>query len=127
MTKMRKILLVDDETLVLKSLTKLLLKEGYAVIACQSGEEAAKAVEAGGFDLVVCDVRMPKLNGVDTVKCIREILLKNKNHPTPEIFITGFADQAVSKQAEQLQVADYLYKPFDVRDFLACVKKHLKE
>lgn len=123
----KKILLVDDEELVVKSVGKLLAKEGYDVIICRSAEEAIKKVESEFLDLIVCDIRMPRMTGIETIKNIRKFLSEHNLKAIPEILITGYADEEATKQVEALQVADYLYKPFDLRDFLACVKKHLGE
>ena len=55
-----------------------------------------------------------------------ELKAKNKTS-VPEILITGYADDETNKEAEALKVADYIYKPFDLADFLNCVNKHLKK
>jgi len=120
-----KILLIDDEELVVKSVNRLLAREGYEVINCKSGEEAIEKVQQVSVDLIVCDIRMPKMTGIDTIKKIRELRKLTKQKAIPEILMTGYADEAANKEAEALKVAEYLYKPFDLRDFLACVKKHL--
>lgn len=121
----KRILVIDDEELVLKSITKLLEKAGYDVIACQAGEEALQKIKRRAVDLIVCDVRMPKLNGIETIQEIRKILNDQKNKTTPEILITGYADEIQNKQIESLGVKEYLYKPFDLRDFLSCIKRSL--
>src|SRR3989338_10162723 len=84
MTSPKRILVIDDEELVLKSVTKLLEKEGYEVAACRSGKEALEKTKKEAFDLIVCDVRMPKLNGIETLKKIREqvALKKGKRKST---------------------------------------------
>ncbi len=121
----KKILLVDDEELVIKSLEKLLKKQGFQVTCVGNGEQAIRSIEKEDFDLIVTDVRMPGLNGIDLIEQIRSIL-KQKNRPlVPEICITGYAEQELNKRAEELSVAGFLYKPFDLRDFLTCVNKHL--
>lgn len=120
---MKKILLIDDEELVVKSVDKLLRKEGYEVIACKSGEDAIEKAKAEAVDLVICDIRMPKLTGIETIRKIRELFKTAGRKLVPEILITGYADEESNHEAEALQVAEYLYKPFDLRDFLTCVKK----
>ncbi|MBI2167372.1 MAG: response regulator [Candidatus Omnitrophica bacterium] len=122
----KKILLIDDEEIVLKSIAKLLIREGYEVIACRSGTEAIDQAKSEAVDLIVCDVRMPQLNGIETVRRIRDLIKSSTKKPTPEILITGYADQMANREIESLQVAEYLYKPFDLRDFLGAVKKALK-
>lgn len=121
----KKILLVDDEELVIRSVGKLLQKQGYEVLMASSGEEAIGLVQKESIDLVVFDVRMPQMNGIEAIKVIRQYQKKVGRKAIPEILITGYADESMMREAEALKVADCLYKPFDVRDFLASVKRHL--
>ena len=121
----KKILLVDDEELVIRSIGKLLQKQGHDVVMANSGEDAIALVQKGIFDLVVLDVRMPGMNGIEVVKSIRQFQKQEGRKAIPEILITGYADEAMMKEAEALKVADCLYKPFDIRDFLTCVNRHI--
>jgi DNA-binding NtrC family response regulator len=121
----KKILLIDDERLVRMSLEKLLLKNGFEVIACESGAQAIAAVKSKNISLIICDVRMPKIDGITTLKEIRSFLESHHRSPIPEILITGYADARLAEEAEKMNVAEYIYKPFDLRDFLDCVKKHI--
>ncbi len=121
----KKILIIDDEDLVVRSIQKLLTKEGYEVTVARSGEEALGVLQAQEVDLIVCDVRMPGMNGVETIKRIRDLLRSAIRRQPREILITGYAEDNVNQEAEALQVADYIYKPFDLREFLVCVKKNL--
>ena len=123
----KKILLVDDEELVIKSVSKLLNKQGYEVLTCDAGEDAINAIRKENFDLIVCDIRMPRMTGTETIKQIRKELKAKNKTSVPEILITGYADDETNKEAEALKVADYIYKPFDLADFLNCVNKHLKK
>ena len=122
---MKKILIIDDEEIVTKSLQKLLKKEGYQTTIAKSGPEAIEKVKRTDFDLIICDVRMPQMDGITTIKEIRRYL-KEKNRPQPpEVVITGYADLDKYQAAMDLEVADYLYKPFDTQDFLKIVKKNI--
>ncbi len=121
----KRILLVDDEELVIRSVGKLLQKQGYDVLMAISGEEAINTVKKEVIDLVVFDVRMPQMNGIEAIKAIRQHQKKVGLKAIPEILITGYADETMMREAEELKVADCLYKPFDMRDFLNCVKKYL--
>ena len=122
---MKTILVIDDEELVTKSVEKLLSKEGYKVIVCRHGAEAIEAVKKEAINLIVCDIRMPNLSGIETIKAIRKLMRQNSQERIPEILITGYADQETNIEAEKLKVSDYLYKPFDLRDFLTSVKKNI--
>jgi CheY-like chemotaxis protein len=65
------------------------------------------------------------MNGIEAIKAIRQYQKKVGRKAIPEILITGYADESMMREAEELKVADCLYKPFDMRDFLNCVKKYL--
>ena len=120
----KKILLVDDEDLVVRSIDKLLKKQGHEVLVCRSGEEALEKIKTLNVDLLVTDVRMPGISGVELIKKIREYLGKNMRPAIKEIIITGYAEDDMNKEAESLKVADYIYKPFDLRDFMAAIDRN---
>jgi len=119
----KKILVIDDEELITKSLLKLLKNEGYEATIARSGKEALEKVKATDFDLVISDVRMPDMDGIETIKQIRGYLEKADKKPIPEVLITGYADVDKYQAAMHLEVTDYLYKPFDNNDFLKIIKK----
>ena len=121
-----KILVIDDEELVAKTIEKLLRREGYEVVSVRNGAEALRQVEAQKFDLLVTDIRMPSMNGIETIRQIRNQLASKGKPQIPEICITGYADNDLNRQAQELGVSDYLYKPFDLNEFLSCVKRNLR-
>lgn len=121
----KKILLIDDESLVVKTIHKLLTKTGYVVVSCTTGADAVKAADLEAFDLIISDIRMPDMNGVETIKKIREHLSAKKLKPIPEILMSGFADPQTVKDAEALGAKDFFYKPFDLQEFMTSVKKVL--
>lgn len=121
----KKIILIDDEDLVRKSLGGFLVKQGYEVIACEDGEEALVRVRTEPVDLIVCDVRMPRLDGIGTLKAIRFFYKTHNQRPKPEILITGYADETSEAEARKMKVAEYLHKPFDLKDFLERIQKHM--
>jgi len=104
----KNILIIDDEELVTKSLLKLLRKEGYAAVIARSGQEAIEKVKETNFNLIICDVRMPEMDGIETIKQIRAYLEKSNKKLIPEVLITGYADEDKYKQALELKVADYI-------------------
>ncbi len=121
----KKILVVDDEGLVTTSLKLLLKKSGYDVDIASDGRAAIDKVKEHDFDLIISDIRMPHMNGVEVVKEIREHLRQAGKAPIPEILITGYANAETLEEAQRLKVADYIYKPFNIKEFLEVVKKHL--
>jgi CheY-like chemotaxis protein len=121
----KNILIIDDEELITKSLLKLLSKEGYCVTVTRSGQEALEQVKKNTFDLIISDVRMPEMDGIQTIKNIRDYLNKSNKKVIPEILITGYANVDKYEEALQLKVADYLYKPFEREGFLRVIKKNI--
>ena len=121
----KKILVIDDEKLVAESLKKLLKREGYDTNIAKNGTDAMEQIKENDFDLIVSDIRMPDINGIEIVKKIREYLKRNKKQPIPEILITGYASKENMEEAEGLKVADYIYKPFNIKDFLNIVKRNV--
>ena len=121
----KKILVIDDEGLVTTSLKLLLKKSGYDVDVASDGHTAMDKVKENDFDLIISDIRMPNINGVEVVKKIREYLRQAGKSPVPEILITGYASKENLEEAQRLKVADYIYKPFNIKEFLDVVKKNL--
>ena len=122
----KKILVIDDEELVVESLNKLLKKEGYSVALARNDKEAMEKIEGLDLDLIVADIRIPGINGVEIIKNIRQYFKEKGKKYIPEILITGYSSEDSLKHAQELKVADFIYKPFDIRDFLRIVKKNLK-
>lgn len=124
--RQKKILVIDDEELVIESLKRLLKKDGYDVSIAKNGKEALERVKETNFDLIVTDIRMPEMDGVEIVKNIRAYLKQKGGKLIPEILITGYASEENLKKAQEMAVADYIYKPFDIKDFLSVIKRNLR-
>lgn len=122
----KKILVVDDEELIVRSLTKLLEKNGFEVFVAKKGQDAQVMCEEEDFDLIIADVRMPGMNGVETTRGIYKILEKKKRRKLPTIFITGYVNQHIEKEAKALKPAAYIYKPFDIEELVDKVKEVLR-
>ncbi len=128
----KSILVIDDEGLVTTSLKQLLKKAGYNVDIANNAQTAMNKVKENDFDLIISDIRMPKINGVEVVKEIRAYLRHAGKPSVPEILITGYADKEVFEEAQKLKVADYIYKPFNINDlslanFRICRRKSLSD
>jgi len=122
---LKKILVIDDEELIIKSLRKLLEKNGYDVFVAKNGQDALIMTEEEDFDLIIADIRMPGMNGVDTIESIYKNKQNNKLRQIPVIFITGYADKEIEQRAEELKPVAYIYKPFDIQELVNKVKKVL--
>jgi len=116
------ILVVEDDELMRISLETELKLAGYRVSLAECGEQAIELARHEHFDLVVCDIRMPGINGIDTLNALREIQPSARN-----IVMTGYADADAPVQAVKLKVDDYLRKPFSADDFLVAVRKALQD
>jgi len=100
------VLLVDDEPEFLETLVKRLTKRGLNISTAQNGEEALAVIRGKEIDVVVLDVRMP---GIDGIQTLREI---NKLNPLMEvIMLTGHASIEVAIEGMELGAFDYLMKP----------------
>src|SRR3989338_7499067 len=98
----KKILIVDDDALVLKSLQNLLKKQGYDVVGVSSGKEAKEKLAQTSFDLIITDIRMPGQDGISFVKEMREIVHSENENKIPFIFITGYASEDAPIDAVKL-------------------------
>jgi DNA-binding NtrC family response regulator len=108
-----RVLLVDDETDFLETLVKRLAKRNLAVSGVESGESALAALEATPVDVVVLDVRLPGIDGVETLRRIKQ------TSPLIEvILLTGHANMEVAVQGMELGAFDYLIKPVDIDELL---------
>ncbi len=121
----KKILIIDDEELIIKSLRKLLEREGVIVFVAKNARDALIMIEEEYFDLIITDIRMPGMNGVDAVKSIYENLEDRNLKKIPVIFITGYADEEIRKNAELLNPVAYIYKPFDTIELVSRIKDTL--
>jgi CheY-like chemotaxis protein len=109
----KKILLVDDDPLVIKTLQKCLRNYGYEVETALSGAGAVEKVKQDNFDLIISDFRMPNIDGVETIAKIRQIYQsKNYHQSIPAVMITGYSSDKAYRQAMELEVTDFLHKPF---------------
>ena len=116
------VLLVDDEVEFLETLLKRMKKRNVNVFGVKSGEEALKFLEQNPLDVVVLDVRMPGMDGIETLREIK------KRHPLVEvIMLTGHANMEVAVQGMELGAFDYLMKPMDIDDLLYKVQDAQKK
>lgn len=102
-----RILIVDDEPIVVKSCERILSPEGYSVDTALNGREAIEKLGKDGFDLVITDIKMPDMDGIELLKWI-----KNSKPDTGVVIITGYPSQESIKEALRLRILDYLPKPF---------------
>ncbi len=123
----KKILVIDDEELIIRSLAKLLEKNGFEAFIAKTGQDALVMVEEEDFDLIISDIRMPGLNGIEAVKGIYEVIQEKGAEKPPVIFVTGYADKECEQEAKMLNPIDYIYKPFDISVLVDQIKNALGE
>ena len=121
MTQAR-ILVVDDEQIARENLEYILHKEGYQVVAVGSGEQAIEALQRQDFDLVLTDLRLPKVDGLGVLQRAREL-----PSPPEVIVITGYATVATAVAAMQQGAYHYLAKPFQNEEVRLLVQKALEK
>jgi len=107
------VLLVDDELEFLETLMKRLKKRNLAVQGAKSGEDALEILAQENVDVVVLDVRMPGMDGIETLRAIK------KRYPLVEvIMLTGHANMEVAIEGMELGAFDYLMKPMNIDELL---------
>jgi DNA-binding NtrC family response regulator len=103
-----RILVADDEEIVIQSCLRVLSGGGFQVDAARDGLEALKAIDENGYDVLILDIKMPKMNGMEVLQRVKEA------HPDIDvIMITGLHEIETAVQAMKLGAFDYLPKPFE--------------
>lgn len=103
----KKILLVEDETSLRELYRELLFSEGYDIDVVEDGEEAFEKMKIGGYDLVLLDIRLPKMDGLQVLQNLTDDEKKNAG----KIYmVTNFSDEHVIKEAYKLGAEGYLMK-----------------
>jgi NADP-reducing hydrogenase subunit HndA len=113
-----RILIVDDELIVIKSAERVLKSEGYQIEGAVGGREAILKMEQGNYDLVFTDLKMPEVDGITLIRWIK------KSRPSVGIvIITGYPSQDTMKEAIELGIIDYVPKPFTPSVLLDVTKR----
>lgn len=120
MTPTHRILCVDDEHPIRTLLKSQLDQEGYEVETADDGDTAIDRLDAAKFDIVLLDIRMPKVGGLDVLRHIRE-----KGMPCRVVMLTAVDDLTIAMEAVRLGANDYLTKPFDTEDLLGAIRRLL--
>jgi len=113
-----RVLVVDDEAVVTKGCRRILGDAGYQVDTAATGQEGLSRAMAGNFDLVVTDLRLPDLNGMELVRALR-----NRRPEIAVLIITGYGSVPNAVEAVKLGVADYIEKPFTPEQITEAVKR----
>ncbi|MBU0482219.1 MAG: sigma-54 dependent transcriptional regulator [Proteobacteria bacterium] len=122
MSDIYELLIIDDENIALKNLSHILKGEGYEVVAIQSSTEAMELLKEKEFDLVLTDLKMEKIDGMDILNFVRE------HHPDTEvIMITGYATVDSAIGAMKAGAYHYIAKPYKIDEVRKVVKEALEK
>jgi DNA-binding NtrC family response regulator len=114
---MGKILLIDDEQAIRKALKEILEYESFEVTEAEDGPSALKLVDKETFDLIFCDVKMPRMDGVEVLS-----KLKEKGIETPVVIITGHGNVETAVETLKKGAYDFIQKPLDLNRILITVR-----
>ena len=117
-----KILLVDDEAVFAANMAKLLNDRGYWVTAVNRGDSAVRELDRQDFDVVVLDLKMPGMDGIETLKEI-----KKQELFTQILVLTGHGSIDTAKEAMRLGAYDYLTKPCEIDELIDKIEGAWKE
>ena len=113
------VLVVDDDAMNQRMASMILKKAEYEVLLADSGEKALEVMAEQKVDLVLLDIEMPGMNGIETLEKIRE---NEKIARVPVVFLTGTIDDEIKEEQERLHALDCIEKPFLPPIFLEKVK-----
>jgi DNA-binding response OmpR family regulator len=116
-----KILIAEDEAMMLAALEKNLTDEGYEVIAVQDGSEALKVLETVTPDLILTDIMMPYTSGMELIGVVKS----NSDKAIPIIVLSAMGQESVVMDAFQLGADDFITKPFNPTELSVRVKRLL--
>jgi len=117
-----KILVVDDEEIMLKFACDALRSQGHQVAGALSAEEALKKVQEEKYDFILTDIKMPEMDGVELIKAVHKI-----NPTMGALFMTGYASLDTAKEAIQEGAYDYILKPFDLHEIRSAVANAIRK
>lgn len=122
MKQSRKVLVVDDDAVVVRSINRVLTEQGCQVRETLSGVEALEAMDHQDYDVVFTDIKMPGMDGLELASRMKKI------HPdTPVVMITGFGTEGNEQRARDLGVAGFLRKPLSPEMIIDNAERAMRE
>ena len=116
------IIVVDDAPQICKALSDVLTTSGYTVRTAPSGERALQIMDSTDFDLIITDLKMSGMSGMDLIEEV-----KQRAPNTSIVILSGFGDMDDVIKAMRAGIADYLKKPFSIDEVLEVVKREVKK
>lgn len=117
-----RVLIVDDEPSISRLLAKTLQQNGYSCLTCQCGQEALRLIDSQEFDIVLSDLCMPEMTGLELLRCARE-----KHARLAFVMVTSVDEVKVAVQAMNKGADDYLVKPLDLGAVLISINQVLEK
>jgi len=114
------LLVVDDEEHIRKLITRILDNTGYKVVTAANGKEALERLGDSGIDLILLDIRMPDMDGFQTLELVR------KRYSIPVIMVSGMGEVTSVSSALSIGADDYIKKPFQARELIARIEAKLR-
>ena len=116
------ILVIDDESVICDACNLVLSEKGHAIDYCKTGKTGLWAMERSNYDLVLLDIKLPDMDGMEILKTVRE-----KRPKLCVVVMTGYSTMSNAVQAMKLGAADYLSKPFTDDELIEAVEKVFSE
>lgn len=126
MTESKKILVAEDSSVIINLTKNVLLFEKYAIAAVKNGKQVLEKLANEDFDLILMDINMPVMDGIECTKAIRELEDPIKAN-IPIVAITGNYKNYTLDDFKKAGLNDYVQKPLDYDYLLATVRKHLEK
>jgi DNA-binding NtrC family response regulator len=117
-----RVLVVDDESIVRRSCERVLSPEGYDVVTISRGDDAVDLLEKEDFDIVLTDLKMPYMDGLDLLN-----IIKNRWPSIEVIVITGYSTPTTAIEAKNLGAYEFIEKPFNPEEILSAVNRAMKK
>lgn len=117
----KKILVADDNYIIRRLLKSLLESKGYDVALATDGVEALAAAQADKPDMVVLDVRMPSMTGIEVLRHLRA-----SGNDVPVMILTAFADKSTAREAREAGAFDFVAKPFNLINLTGIIRRKLQ-
>jgi DNA-binding response OmpR family regulator len=118
-----KILICEDNQLAMRVLSFIVEKEGFKSDTAEDGNKALSLLQKTVYDLILMDIHLPFLSGLEVIKYLRTELKME----TPVLVLTAFRDLQIQRQAVELGISGYIIKPFDPSDLIRQICLILKK
>lgn len=119
--KQEKILLVDDEEIILETVGDDLREAGFSVVQANNGTDGLRQFKGGKFDLVISDLMMDEMDGFGVLRAIKRI-----SPETPVVIITGYPSSNAAKEALIFGTSDIIIKPSGLMEIFKVINQHIR-